>query len=109
MSIPERHVYVAVRRDIPLAHQAVQAVHAGISAARELIPDSIAHLNLVLCTVPDQSALLGLLARCNAAGVQTRVFVESDMDNQPTALASEPVDGARRRLFRDLPLFNGET
>jgi hypothetical protein len=101
-------LYVLVRRDLPLAHQAVQAIHAGISSARELIPGDAIHPSLVLCTVPDKGSLLAMQDRCHAAGIANRVFVESDMGDEPTALATQPVNGKGRRLFRDLPLFTGE-
>lgn len=100
-------MYVAVRQDLPLAHQAVQAIHAGIASARELIPSGAIHPSLVLCTVPDEAALLQLRDKCNREGVETRVFVESDMGQAMTALATEPVNGKGRKLFRDLKLFTG--
>jgi hypothetical protein len=98
---------VIVRKDIPLAHQAVQAVHAGISSARDLISPDLIHPSLVLCTVPDKAALMAVQDRCNAAGVRNRVFVESDMGDEPTALATEPINGKGRKLFQKLPLFTG--
>lgn len=106
--MPDTHVYVAVRRDLPLAHQAVQAVHAGISAGRELISKEVTNPNLVLLTVPDLPALLALRHRCDAAGIGNRVFVEEDLGYQPTALATEPVNGKARRVFQKLPLFTGD-
>lgn len=105
--MPESHVYVVVRQDIPLAHQAVQAVHAGISSARELIPSGAIHPSLVLCTVPDEAALLAVQDRCHRAGIANRIFLESDMGEAPTALATGPVGKPQRKLFRDLPLFTG--
>lgn len=105
--MPDTHVYVAVRADLPLAHQAVQAVHAGISSARDFFPPDLIHPSLVLVTVPDEPSLLALQDRCNAAGVRTRVFVESDMQDASTALATEPINGKGRRLFQKLPLFTG--
>jgi hypothetical protein len=105
--MPDTHVYVAVRRDIPLTHQAVQAVHAGISAGRELIPSEIEHPNLVLLTVPDLQSLLSLRAECDAAGIQSTTFVEADLNHQPTAIATQPVNGKARRVFQKLPLFTG--
>lgn len=103
----DTHLYVAVRRDIPLAHQAVQAVHAGISSARELIPSECIHPSLVLCTVADEAELLQLEQACIKSGIRTRTFIESDMGDRPTALATEPVNGKGRRLFRKLELFKG--
>jgi hypothetical protein len=90
-----------------LAYQSVQAVHAGISAGRELIADEITNPNLVLVTVPDLESLLTLRNRCEAAGVRNRLFVEEDIGYQPTALATEPVNGKGRKVFQKLPLFTG--
>lgn len=104
--MPATHVYVAVRSDLPLAHQAVQAIHAGISAARELIPPDQMHPSLVLCAVPDELALLDLRDRCAQNGVAVRCFVETDLGEQVTALATAPVNGPGRKLFKDLPLFS---
>lgn len=107
--MPETHVYVAVRSDLPFAHQAVQAVHAGIAVARDLIPAGIEHPSLVLVTVPDIPALLKLRNRCDAEGIDNRLFIEEDLGFTPTALATAPVNGKARKLFRELPLFTGAT
>lgn len=96
-----------VRSDIPLAHQAVQAIHAGISAARDLIPEGMIHPNLVLCTVPNRDWLTAIEDKCTQAGIASRVFLEADMNDEPTALATQPVGKEMRKLFRDLPLFTG--
>lgn len=98
---------MVVRNDLPLAHQAVQAVHAGIASARELIADDVIHPSLVLCTVPDRDALMAFSDRCIKAGVKHSIFNESDMGGQPTALATEPIDKPARKWFKDLPLFTG--
>lgn len=60
----------------------------------------------MLCTVADLHAL-GLMAReLRVAGVRYADFREPDMDNQATALCTEPLGPDRRRLFRRCPLFN---
>ncbi len=101
-------MYVAVRRDLPLAYQSVQAVHAGITAGRELISPEIKNPNLVLVTVPDLRALLNLRNQCHEHGIKNQLFVEEDIGYQPTSLATEPVSGKARNVFRKLPLFTGE-
>ena len=94
-----------VRTDFPIQHQAVQAVHAGIASARELIPADIQHPNLVLLTVPDRAALIAAADRCVAAGIPFRMFHEADMGNQATAFATAPVNGKARKVFKEFPLF----
>ena len=105
--MPDTHVYVVVRQDLPLPQQAVQAIHAGIASARDFIPGDLIHPSLVLLTVPDKTALLATQDRCNAAGVRNHVFLEADIGDEPTALATEPINGKGRRLFRNMPLFTG--
>lgn len=96
-----------VRKDLPLAHQAVQAIHAGIASARDLIPPGQIHPSLVVCTVPDEPSLLAVRDRCHKAGIEIRLFIETDLGEQATALATAPVNGPGRKLFRELPLFTG--
>jgi len=36
-----------------------------------------------------------------------RVFEEADLGDTKTALATEPVDKEKRKLFRELPLLAG--
>ena len=103
--MPDTHVYVVVRADLPPAHQAVQATHAGIAAARELIPDDLDHPSLVLLTVPNQSALIEASEKCSAAGIDFRIFHEADMNDEPTAFATAPINGAGRKLFKNYPLL----
>jgi hypothetical protein len=50
---------------------------------------------------------MALSDRLIAAGIVHRTFHESDMGDQPTALATEPVNGKARKVFKDLPLFTG--
>ncbi len=58
-----------------------------------------------LSTVPDRAALGIVEKRCEEAGIAHRVFVEADLNDEKTALATEPVNGKARRLFADLKLF----
>ena len=71
------------------------------------MPDILIHPNLVLLTTPDKASLSMIESRCREAGVQFRTFLEADMDNQPTALATEPINGQGRKLFADMRLFEG--
>jgi hypothetical protein len=63
------------------------------------------HPHLVVCGVPDQRALLDACRALARQGVRTTVFLEPDLGNRPTALAAEPVAGARRRPFRRFRLL----
>lgn len=63
------------------------------------------HPHFVILAVPDEPSLLRAQQRLKAKGVRLRLFVEPDLADQPTALATEPVRGPTRRLFRPYPLF----
>ena len=82
-------------------------MHAGIAAARDLIPKDAIHPSLVLCTVADRDGLAAIVEKCVRAGVKHRVFFEADMRDEPTAVATAPVNGEARKLFKHLPLFTG--
>ena len=104
-----RHIYIVVRADLPLRHQVVQACHASISVARDrLISDDEQHPSLVVLTVPNQAALIETSCKLSKLGVTHRTFFEADMDGQPTALATEPLEAGRRKVFANYPLLKGD-
>jgi hypothetical protein len=104
-----RHVYVVVRQDLPSHIQTVQACHAAICVARNrLIQDDEDHPSLVVLTVPDSASLIEMSCRLSKLGITHRTFLEADLDDQPTALATEPLAGKQRRVFADLPLLRGD-
>jgi hypothetical protein len=61
--------------------------------------------NLVVLTVPDEMALIELSQRVKAADVRLARFNEADFGDEFTAFATEPINGAKRRLFAKLPLL----
>ena len=65
------------------------------------------HPSLVLCTVPDETSLLQIRDKCAVSGITTRLFVETDMGEQVTALATAPIGGKSRKIFQKLKLFSG--
>ena len=102
------HIYVLVREDLPFSHQAVQATHAAIAMARDsLIPSDLQHPNLVVLTVPNEKTLKLMSLRLRGLGIEHRTFEEADMNNELTALATEPVQPEQRRHFRKFSLLRG--
>lgn len=93
------------RRDLTPEQQSVQAIHAAIEAARQgLVDPNSAHPHLVFCAVSDEAALYRLAEKLDAAGIRYRPFYEPDRFHQLTAIATEPVFGERRKLFKSLQL-----
>jgi hypothetical protein len=99
-------VYVLVRRDLPAAQQAVQAIHAALEAGRAgLIARGGEHPHVVLCRVSSIGALLRASDQLKGAQIRHQVFCEPDLDCAPTALATEPVRGLNRAHFRRFQLY----
>lgn len=101
-----QHVYVFVRTDLPSPHQAVQATHAAIVAARDgIIPADCIHPSLVLIGVPDLKALFNVMVILTDNRIEYRGFVEEDLDQQLTAICTRPVIQKERRLFSEYTLL----
>jgi hypothetical protein len=98
---------VLVRRDLPQPHQVVQACHACLEATRAFLRPDSEHPSLIVCGVRDEARLVRCLERLRRAGIACRAFAEPDRGGQLTALATEPVRGARRALFRSYQLLTG--
>jgi hypothetical protein len=100
---------VLVRRDLPPAQQVVQSCHAVAEAARSLLPPDHQHPHIVVCGVRDERTLRQSHDRLVRQGVRCRAFIEPDLGNQLTALATEPVFDGTRRLFRRFQLLTPST
>jgi len=78
-------------------------MHAAIESARSgLITGP--HPNLVFCMVPDSESLSQLSKKLKIREVDHRIFVEPDLDDKPTAIATRTVSGKERKLFSNFPL-----
>jgi hypothetical protein len=87
--------------------QAVQACHACIEVARSLPPPFVdRHPCLVLCGVQSEQKLQRILARLERLGLGCRPFLEPDLGNSLTAIATHPVRGPQRRWFRRYQCLN---
>ena len=107
MSRPQslRHVYVFVRSDISKPQQVVQSTHAGIAVARSgLIDPTEPSPLLVILRVESQADLFAVADLLSQHGISYRGFVEEDLDDQLTAIATRPVEAGERKLFRDFKL-----
>jgi hypothetical protein len=85
-----------VRRDLPAAQIAVQAIHAAVEAARRFLPPDHTHPHLVLCRVSSERDLLSAADRLDRLGIRFHLFREPDRAGEATALATEPLGPERR-------------
>ena len=98
-----KYCYVVVRRDLSYSQQAVQAIHASIEAARySLITAEQVHPHVILCGVKNAQKLIGLSYKLDQAGIRYRAFFEPDLNNEITALATEPIAGCDKQLFKNI-------
>jgi len=72
------------------------------------LPDGIIP-NVVALGVNDESHLFKSAKKLDSAGIRYSLFIEPDMNNEVTALASEPVSGNNRLVFKNYQLLKGGT
>lgn len=58
-----------------------------------------------MCSVPNEAALRRAAAACGMNGIRQYLFTESDLGDQATAFATEPISGEKRKVFRKFPLW----
>lgn len=104
-----RYVYLIIRTDLPLAQQIIQTAHAAQECGLYLSDPGPEPDYICMLAVPDEDALLELGVRIQTAGVQYRLICEPDLGNQATAIATEPITGSRRKLFRGAMLWTAPT
>lgn len=77
----------------------MQASHACIESAKAFLNDE--HPHLVVLGVKGEQQLHNSARKLDQAGVRYRIFIEPDRNDEATAIATEPITGERRRLFRN--------
>lgn len=100
-------LYLAVRGDLSPGLAAAQAVHAAFLFATQhpsITGPWLANSQyLVIVSVPDEIALIGLASRALEAGIEISTWAEPDLDGAKTAVALQP-GAVARRLCANLPL-----
>lgn len=83
----------------------VQTCHASLEAARAFLPLFSEHPFVIVCGIRDEPRLFRCIDRLEAAGVRYRAFYEPDLGGRLTAVATEPVNGSKRAVFRNYQLL----
>jgi hypothetical protein len=105
--IDKSYVYALIRRDIPIEQQLVQVGHAALEAGRFHYGPDEPIASFIVLEVPDKADLLRAAEKLTHQGVAHSLFFEPDFDMGHSALASRPVRGKERNLFRRWPLWQG--
>lgn len=96
-----------VRKDLPFPVQAVQTSHAVLESSNNF-PDyfkNIPHPYLVLTSVKSELQLLNWAKKLKDAGIKFSLWKEPDLRNETTSLATIPVYGETRFIFKNLQLL----
>jgi hypothetical protein len=96
---------VFVRKDLSIPQQVVQTSHACIEVSRNYLTPEATHPHLVVLSVENEEQLKQYAEKMKKAGIQYREFIEPDIGNQWTAVASEPLTGDRRKHFSNYRLL----
>jgi peptidyl-tRNA hydrolase len=100
-------LYLAVRADLVPGLAAAQAVHAALQFQQQhpdvVMPWMRDSQFLVIVSVSDEIALIGLASRALEAGIDVSTWHEPDMADSATAVALQP-GAVARRLCASLPL-----
>lgn len=94
------------RRDLSFEQQACQAIHAARLSARDFPFREEPHL--CLCTVKNEARLQLELEKLRSLGIEISEWREPDRNNELTAIATGPIRGDQRRLFRNFQLLRVE-
>ncbi len=93
------------RLDLPSPHISVQIAHAAIAATFAYGQPGRPHPHLVVCAVADEAELTDTFEKLKGLGVPCCAWREDDMDDQLTAVATGPLQGAERKPMRQFKLL----
>jgi hypothetical protein len=86
----------------------VQAAHAAYEAGNAFYSLSADHPHFCVCAVKDERRLLHDLAKLKTLGIRIIEWREADLNDELTAIATEPISGEMRRHFRNFQLLKEE-
>ena len=106
MSQDTHYVYCIVRNDLTPSQKAVQAGHAVYESSRQFPSEE--HPHFVFTVLKNENKLKAWIEKLQAARVSFTIWREPDMDNEITAIATEPIrtDSYKRGIFKKLQLLS---
>lgn len=101
-------MYVFVREDLSHPQQVVQACHAAIEAATHFSLGNLAeHPSVIVLAAKSEQKLHNVRKYLVDNGIKHAHFYEPDIGDELTAVATEPITGERRELFKKYQLLDG--
>lgn len=94
-------MYILVREDLSLPQKIVQSAHAAIESAKSFLGNELEHPHLVVLATKNEKTLYKSAQKLDQLGIRYRIFIEPDIGNEATALATEVVRGDNRRIFKN--------
>jgi hypothetical protein len=102
----KRYMYVAVRRDLSVPQQVVQACHASIDACWPIHQDDLEHPSVVVLGMKTEAALLKFKDYLDSVGwLHYEEFREPDRNNELTSIAVCPIIEDYKKLFKKFQLL----
>lgn len=99
-----------MREDLSAPQIAVQSSHACIEATSAFNLGNLAeHPSVIICGIKNETKLNQVRKFLIDNGIRHVHFYEPDIDDELTALATEPLHGDRRNLFRKFQLLRPKT
>ncbi len=83
----------------------VQACHAAIELTSAKLPPDSESPHLVVCGVKTEQEMNAIMQRLYDSGIYYQGYREPDMDHSLTAIATEPLQGDRRKLMKRYQLL----
>ena len=94
-----------MRKDLEACSIVVQSSHAAIEIARSHVPLDLEHPHLVVISIDNEQKLQKCLDRIESEGIICKPFYESDLGDQLTAFATEPIPDNQKAIFRRYQLL----
>jgi hypothetical protein len=101
----KKTIYVFVRNDLSYAQKVVQAAHAVLESTRAFVRDENRY-KIVVFAAKSEAKLKAIAEEAASNGIQTVAFTEPDLEYQTTAIATEPLEEEKRKVFARYKLLS---
>lgn len=83
----------------------MQTAHSTVEACRHFLDKEAIHPHFVVLEVNDESHLRRVIDKLNLFNIRHKAFIEPDLGNQITSVATEPISGESRKIFKNYSLL----